>query len=136
MKIAIDSRMIKPGSMHGIARYVFNLLQELREAGGHHHFYVLANPDSPLEQTSWPSHMELVRADSTWISAREHVELPRILKKIGAELFHAPSYVAPIFTPCRMVMTIHDLNHMVLPQFYTPFHQLYYQVVVRSCIRR
>jgi glycosyltransferase involved in cell wall biosynthesis len=35
-----------------------------------------------------------------------------------------------------MIMTIHDLNHMVLPQFYTPFHQFYYQVIVRGSIRR
>ena len=33
-------------------------------------------------------------------------------------------------------MTIHDLNHMVLPQFYTWFHQLYYKLVVhRSVIK-
>jgi glycosyltransferase involved in cell wall biosynthesis len=35
-----------------------------------------------------------------------------------------------------MIMTIHDLNHLVLPQFYTPLHQLYYRVFVKSCIAR
>jgi glycosyltransferase involved in cell wall biosynthesis len=35
-----------------------------------------------------------------------------------------------------MIMTIHDLNHLVLPQFYTPLHQLYYRVFVKSCIDR
>ena len=35
-----------------------------------------------------------------------------------------------------MIMTIHDLNHMVLPQFYTLFHQFYYQIIVRASIQR
>ena len=57
------------------------------------------------------------------------------MRKISADLFHAPSFMAPLFCPCPLVMTIHDLNHMVLPQYYTPFHQFYYQIIVRSCIR-
>jgi glycosyltransferase involved in cell wall biosynthesis len=44
--------------------------------------------------------------------------------------------VAPILNPCRLVMTIHDLNHLVLPQFYTLFHQIYYRFFVRSCIKK
>jgi glycosyltransferase involved in cell wall biosynthesis len=35
-----------------------------------------------------------------------------------------------------MIMTIHDLNHLVLPQFYTPLHQAYYRLFVKSCIER
>ena len=136
MRIAIDARMIKPGSMHGIARYVYHLLQELKKLRLEHTFLVLVNRDSPLEQIEWPEHLQLVQMNADWISLREHWELPKVLRRLKVHLFHAPSYVAPIFTPCRMVMTIHDLNHMVLPQFYTPLHQLYYQLIVRSCIKR
>jgi len=128
--------MIKPGTMHGIARYVFHLLRELETLGTHHHFFILVNPDSPLERYQWPAHMELIKLKAEWISFREQWEIPRILRRVRADLYHAPSFVAPLMTPCRLVMTIHDLNHMVLPQFYTPFHQFYYQFFVRSCIRR
>ena len=33
-------------------------------------------------------------------------------------------------------MTIHDLNHLVLPQYYTFFHKLYYQNIVKSCVTK
>lgn len=135
MRIAIDARMISPGSMHGIARYVHELLSCLRDRPEHQYF-IIVNPNNPLEQFSWPAHMQLVEVQGTWISLRQQWELPRVLRRLGADLFHAPSFMAPLFCPCRLVMTIHDLNHMVLPQFYTPFHQFYYQVFVRSCIRR
>lgn len=136
MKIVIDARMIKPGSMHGIARYVYHLLSELRELGSNHKFFILINAGSPLESLEWPAHMQLVPMRADWISFREQWEIPRVLKRLGADLFHTPSFVAPLVTPCRVVMTIHDLIHLVLPQFYTPFHQVYYQFFVRNCIRR
>jgi glycosyltransferase involved in cell wall biosynthesis len=127
--------MINPGSMHGIARYVFQLLHCLKVLGAEHEFFIVVNPGSPLESIEWPSHMKLVEVKGTWFSLRQQWELPRMLRSIKADLFHAPSFMAPLVCPCRLVMTIHDLNHMVLPQFYTPFHQFYYQIVVRSCIR-
>lgn len=136
MRIAIDARMIRQGSMHGIARYVYQLLEGLRVAASRHNFYVLINKGSPLEQTVWPSHVHLVNANSPWISVREQRELPQILKRLNIDLFHTPSFVGPVFVPCEMVMTIHDLNHMVLPQFYTLFHQMYYQIVVQRSIKR
>jgi glycosyltransferase involved in cell wall biosynthesis len=136
VRIAIDARMISPGSMHGIARYVFELLKCLTISGSGHKFFVVINPGSPLLEIEWPSHIQMVEVLGSWISLRQQWELPKVLKAIKADLFHAPSFMAPLACPCRMIMTIHDLNHMVLPQFYTPFHQFYYQVFVRSCIRR
>ncbi len=140
MRIVIDARMISPGSMHGIARYVYELLRCLMAMTGPgataDEFFILVNPNSPLEAMAWPKHMQLVKVNGSWISLKQQWELPRVLRRLKADLFHAPSFMAPLASPCRMVMTIHDLNHMVLPQFYTPFHQFYYQVFVRSCIRK
>lgn len=136
MRIAIDARMIRAGSMHGIARYVYQLLNGLKEIGKSHNFFVLINSGSPLEDIQWPEHIQLITLRSNWISIREQKEIPAVLKKVKADLFHAPSFVAPIFVPCKMIMTIHDLNHMVLPQFYTFFHQFYYHIIVRNSIRR
>lgn len=136
MKIAIDARMIRPGSMHGIARYVYQLLEGLAKLDVDHEFFVLVNEGTPLAEADWPDQITLVYLKSNWISLREQSEIPKVLKRVGAELFHAPSFVAPMFVPCKMIMTIHDLNHMVLPQFYTPFHQFYYQIIVRASIRR
>jgi glycosyltransferase involved in cell wall biosynthesis len=136
LRIAIDARMLKSGTMHGIARYVYELISCLRETGSAHEFSILVNRDSPLESMALPANMRLVRAWTRWISLGEQFELPGILRRIKADLFHSPSFVAPFYSPCKTVMTIHDLNHMVLPQFYTPFHQVYYSFFVKRCIRR
>ncbi len=122
--------------MHGIARYVYELLRCLAERPSDHEFFILVNRDSPLDSLAMPSHMHLTKVKGSWISLQQQWELPRILRELKIDLLHAPSFMAPLACPCRLVMTIHDLNHMVLPQFYTPFHQFYYQIFVRSCIRR
>ena len=136
MKVAIDARMVKPATMHGIARYVHELLHCLRYMKPEHQFDIIVNKESSLEKVDWPDHMRLVPIKARWISFREQWELPKLLKDIKADLFHSPSFVAPLVCPCRMLMTIHDLNHMVLSQFYTPFHLFYYQMFVRSCMKR
>ncbi len=136
LRIAIDARMIRPGTMHGIARYVYHLLKGIKNRGTSHHFDILVNPGSPLESMDWPANIRFEHVKANWISFREQWEIPRALKRMGSDLFHAPSFVAPLVVPCKMVMTIHDLNHLVLPQYYTPLHQFYYQVIVRSSIHR
>jgi len=136
VRIAIDARMLKAGTMHGIARYVHELISCLRTAGGKHRFFIFVNEDSPLESMVLPSNMELITARTRWISLSEQIELPNLLRRLRADLFHSPSFVAPFYSPCKTIMTIHDLNHMVLPQFYTPFHKVYYSFFVKRCIRR
>ena len=135
-RVAIDARMIKPGAMHGIARYVYELILGLSRSGAGMEFHVLVNKNSPLLDKKWPANIHFVDMKARWISFREQWEIPSVLKARRIDLFHAPSFVAPLMTPCKMIMTIHDLNHLVLPQFYTPFHQVYYRVFVRSCIER
>jgi glycosyltransferase involved in cell wall biosynthesis len=136
MRIAIDARMIKTGSMHGIARYVYELIRGLSVLDERNGYEILVNRDSPLLDEEWPDHIRFTEIRSGWISFREQFEIPSVLKTKKIDLFHAPSFVAPLLTPCKMIMTIHDLNHLVLPQFYTPLHQIYYRVFVKSCIER
>src|SRR5687768_14824943 len=93
--VAIDARMIQSNSMHGIARYVYELLACLREQAEDFRFSVLVNHSSPLLLEEWPDHMELVLVKSRWISLREQWELPRLLKERKVDLLHAPSFVAP-----------------------------------------
>lgn len=137
MHIAIDARMITYDNMHGIARYVYNLILQLAEIDKENRYTILVCSHSPLRKELLPvERFEFLELTSKFISLREQIELPTVLKKIKADLFHSPSFVAPLFCPCPLVMTIHDLNHLVLPQYYTFIHQVYYKVFVKRCIEK
>jgi glycosyltransferase involved in cell wall biosynthesis len=136
MRIAIDARMIRQGSMHGIARYVYELLRGIASSDSKHSYFLIVSDKTPLAYEEWPENFSFILAKSNWISFREQIEIPRLLRDFQIDLFHSPSFVAPILCHCRMIMTIHDLNHIVLPQFYTPFHQIYYRLFVKRCIQK
>ncbi|MBP9706609.1 MAG: glycosyltransferase family 4 protein [Oligoflexales bacterium] len=136
MRIALDARMVRSQSMHGIARYVLELLSCLKDTATTDEIYVLHSRNSPLLSMEWPPNFHFVPMLSNWISLFEQWELPRVLKKLQIELFHAPSFVAPLICPCKLIMTIHDLNHLGLPQFYTLIHQFYYKTLVRYCVSK
>lgn len=136
MHIAIDARMIVYNRMHGIARYVYNLIRELAIIDATNEYTIFVAPNSPLFIEKLPSSFRVLTLRSRFISLKEQIELPRILHEIKADLFHSPSFVAPLFCRCPLIMTIHDLNHLVLPQYYTPVHKLYYRFFVQRCIQK
>jgi len=53
-------------------------------------------------------------ADLLWINAR----LPAILRKGRFELLHAPAFIAPIASPCPLVITIHDITYLKFPSHF------------------
>jgi glycosyltransferase involved in cell wall biosynthesis len=128
--------MVQPKTMHGIARYVFELVQCLSRVETPYEFYIIVAEKSPFFDIEWPSHIIPVVTKARWISLREQWSMPRLLKKLKIDLFHTPSFVAPFLCPSKMLMTIHDLNHLMLPHFYTPLHQFYYNTIVRYSMRR
>jgi glycosyltransferase involved in cell wall biosynthesis len=136
MNIAIDARMVQLAPMHGIARYVFHLLRCLAEIKCSHSFFVLVNPGSPLPDYPWGDKFAFISCSSRWISIKEQWELPLIFKKHRIDLFHSPSFVAPVGTTVPQLLTVHDLNHLALPQFYSPLHRLYYETAVKSVLHR
>ena len=50
-------------------------------------------------------------------SARELLSVPAVLRRLRADLFHAPHYVVSPITPRPYVVTIHDCIHLMFPQY-------------------
>ena len=95
-EVAIDARMIQHGSMHGIARYVYELLKGMNHMDTKIKFFVIINADSPLLADEETANIEKIVISSRWISFGEQVELPSILRANDIDLFHTPSFVAPL----------------------------------------
>jgi len=66
----------------------------------------------------------------------EQLVLPFRVARSGAGLLHAPAYVAPLFAPCPVVLTIHDLHVMTHPQFCTRSNRLHYSLMIPPSIRK
>jgi len=111
-KIAIDTRKIND---YGIGTYIFNFLSNMPIDEKNFHYFLFGEiRNSEL----------LKRPDFTFLpdktpkySIKEMWCIPHLLKSIQADLYHSPHYVLPIKKVCPVIVTIHDIIHLLFPNF-------------------
>lgn len=114
MRIAIDVRKIND---FGIGTYLRNLIRHLPGLDPDTEYYLLGyrRDEALLTSLSTSFRHSFVKAPNYSIS--EHVSIPLALRRIRADLYHAPHYVLPYYLPCRAVVTVHDVIHLLFPQY-------------------
>lgn len=131
LNVIIDTRMVDK-YFHGIARYTYEIIKYM-SFQNKVYMGLLVN-DLNISQKIFGkfNNIEFIRMKSRFLSLGEQVELPYIVNKYkNIAIFHSPSFVSSPFIRAKMIMTIHDLNHLRFPQYYTPFHKYYYKYIVK-----
>lgn len=106
MKIAVDARMLE---MSGIGTY----LQHLFEGD----LYSIALGDKTTIH-KYASDVKTISFKSNIYGIKEQLRFPyKELKKEKIDILHIPHYNVPVFYRGKLVVTIHDLTHLVLPEF-------------------
>ena len=112
-RIAIDGRKIKD---FGIGTYIRCLVEGLARVDEDHEYVIfISDPDD----ANWdlPPNFEFVVDRSPGYSVRELITLSWKLYRHKVDLFHATHYVLPALIPSRSVVTIHDVIHLLYPNF-------------------
>jgi glycosyltransferase involved in cell wall biosynthesis len=135
--ILIDLRMVR-GRLHGIARYALELARRLPALAPDLRFMGLTAPEGlPEGLGALAPSIPLHRARADFLAPlREQPTLLADLLQLSPDLFHATSFSLPGLWPGRLVATLHDANHLALPENYSPVHTLYYRLIVGPRARR
>ena len=140
MRIVIDGRYVND-HFPGIGRYVYNLLSALGELATAHTFAVLYNPDLPNTRydmaalAKYPS-LRLVATRLRPFSLAEQTRLPRLLRSLQADLFHATYYVRPYFgLPCPSITTLYDTIPRLFPSEVSPRARLLFSFLMSQAAR-
>jgi glycosyltransferase involved in cell wall biosynthesis len=64
-----------------------------------------------------------------------HAYLPRILRKVHADVFHAPAFVAPSQAPCPVIVTVHDITYLLYPSHFSRWWTTYMQAVMPPAMK-
>jgi len=56
--------------------------------------------------------------------------MPRVLRRLEADLLHCLQFVAPLRSPCPMVVTVHDLGYLRFPDTIEEPRRTYYRRLV------
>ena len=130
--VIIDARMVDR-HLHGIARYTYELIKNGTHTNTVKYHLLVNDIDMAKEIFKGIEGIEYILMKSKFLSLQEQIELPRIVNKFKKNaIFHSPSFVGSPFINKPMIMTIHDLNHIRFPEFYTPFHKYYYKYIVKT----
>ena len=132
--IGLDARKILD---FGIGTYIRNLVRSLAAIDQENRYALLVRPQDRELLGDLPENFRPVVQSSPVYSARELVALSWRLWREKLDLYHATHYVLPAVVPARAVVTIHDIIHLLYPEFLpSRFAFLYAQRMIRRSLAR
>ncbi|MBX7113938.1 MAG: glycosyltransferase family 4 protein [Myxococcaceae bacterium] len=120
------------GHLHGIARYALELAHWLPRLEPQWQFQGLMGPQGmPDGLGHLTPRIPLVSTAAAFLAPVEQPLLAATLFTLKPDLFHATSFSLPALWPGRLVATLHDANHLAVPESASATRAAYYHWVVR-----
>jgi len=132
--IAIDARKLAD---FGIGTYLRGLLGAIARLDTGSRYLLMAPAAARELLPGLPANFTWIEENAPGYSLREQWSIGRHLARHRPDLFHSPHYVLPIRTPTRVVVTIHDLIHLLFPEFLpNPAAKVYARLLLRRAVHR
>lgn len=132
--IGIDARKLTD---FGIGTYINNLVRSLAEIDQENRYVLFVGSPGREMLSDLPDNFRLVFENSPVYSIKEQVALSWKLHRLKLDLYHATHYVLPAMVSCRVVVTIHDIIHLLYPEFLpNRMAFLYAQRMIRRSLKR
>lgn len=132
--IIIDARMITE-ELHGIGRYAYEIIKGICRIENFN-VKILVNDKSIAEKIFNETKLEYIVIKSKFLSITEIWEIPKVINKMKEFKYLSPSFSASPFIKLKSYITIHDLNHIKLPQYYSKMHLIYYKLAVKPFAKK
>ncbi len=118
MRLGVDGRELIPGVRTGIGRYLIEVLR----AATHEGWECLVYGDQTTELNGAAPGVLLRRLKRSPTPWWDQVTLPRGLLRDRVSVFLSPYYKGPLWAPCPVVLTIHDLFFIGYPGSHRPLY--------------
>ncbi|MFN7961512.1 MAG: glycosyltransferase family 1 protein [Thermoanaerobaculia bacterium] len=132
--IGIDARKLFD---FGIGTYIKHLIEALAAIDAENRYFLLTTGEGRDALSHLPENFKPVVERSQVYSLSELLRVSQKLRRLGVDLYHSTHYVLPAFLPCPAVATIHDIIHLLYPDFLpNRLALLYAQRMMRSTLSR
>ena len=134
MRIAIDASTIS--TQGGPRTYVLGLLEALLRMDRNNEYVVFYN--DPIHVGRFPTAREIVLPGRSPLARlwREHVLLPLACRREKIDLLHCPKSAIPYYSPCPVVVTLHDLIPIKHPETEKFAAQMYWRLQIPIAARK
>ena len=131
MKIAVNTRLLLKNKLEGIGRFTFESLSRIVRQHPEHTFYFIFDREYDTSFVFASNVRAIVappqaRHPLLYFIWFEFV-IPRILKKIDADLFLSPDGYLSLRSNIKQIAVFHDLNFEHYPQDLPPLERWYYR---------
>jgi glycosyltransferase involved in cell wall biosynthesis len=140
VRIVLDGRTIAD-HFPGIGRYTYNLARALAQVlPPADEVVLLHDPRQPntlynLAAVGAGLSLRLAAARARNFSLAEQWRVPRLLRELGAAVYHSPYFLMPYRPGCPGVVTVHDLIPLRYPADYSPGARLVFAAGIRLAVR-
>lgn len=138
-KIGINARYIQR-QITGIERYTLELINNLSRLDDENKYVLFFNKHEPVMPpikkcnfvnyiTRVPTKFRILRIfwEQFWLAYE--------LKRNDVQIFHGPSFLAPLTKKSKYVVTIHDLSFFRYPESFTLENKLYFKFFLQRSIK-
>jgi alpha-1,3-rhamnosyl/mannosyltransferase len=135
-RIGIDARKVKD---YGIGSYIRELIGGIARCpeSERYRFLIYVGPFDRDALPTLPAHFEVADEEAPGYSVSELTGFAWRIFRDRLDLFHATHYVLPPLPKTRAVVTIHDIIHLLYPQFLpNRAAHLYARFMIRRALRR
>lgn len=133
-RLGIDARKLPD---YGIGTYLQGLLGALAERGPEGGFVVMVTAAGRELLPPLPSSWRVVEVEAPGYSIQEQLAVPWAAVRAGVGVLHVPHYVVPLLFPGPLLVTVHDIIHVLFPEFLpTRFGLTYARMMIRRAVRR
>ncbi|MFZ2898263.1 MAG: glycosyltransferase family 1 protein [Saprospiraceae bacterium] len=140
MKVAVNARFLLPGKLEGIGWYTWEVVRRMAAAHPEDEFWLLF--DRPFDERfrlGGNVHMKVVyppaRHPVLWWLWFE-LAIPRVLKKIGADVFFSPDNYCSLRTSRPTALVMHDVAYVHFPGYIPWLSRQYYRYFMPRYLRR
>ncbi len=109
-RIGIDCRKILD---YGIGTITSNLIKNLALLDAENEYFLLGDPS--VVPKPGPN-FTIIREKSKRYSIEEAIKLPHKSRKLGLDILHWLHYATSPLKHCKYVVSIHDINHLLMPE--------------------
>jgi glycosyltransferase involved in cell wall biosynthesis len=111
----------------GIGRYVVNLSQALTQIAPALGLVLLRDPSATATRLTWPD-LPRIACSASPFSIKQQWIVPRLVRQVGAKLYHSPYYLMPYQPGVPSVVTCYDLIPLIYPEYFTGTQRLIYRL--------
>lgn len=132
MRIAVNTQLLIDGKLEGLGWFTYEVLNRIVKAHPEHTFiFIFSRPYS--DKFVFASNVEPVIVGPkyghplVWFLKFTFI-MPRMLKKLRADLYLSPDGWCPRATSIKQVAVIHDLNFVHHPEWLSFWYRNYYRI--------